>query len=45
MYEKKQQNCHANEMVVYWYSLFHKFGLWYVKATNYKCWAVQKLRL
>lgn len=33
---KQQQNFQANEMVVYWYSLFHKVGLWYVKATNYK---------
>ena len=41
--KKQQQNFQANEMVVYWYSLFHKVGLWYVKATNYKPWAIKKL--
>lgn len=43
--KKQRQNFQANEMVVYWYSLFHKVGLWYVKATNYKPWAIKKIRL
>lgn len=43
--KKQQQNFHTNAMEVYWYSLFHKVGLWYVKAMNYKPWAIQKIRL
>ena len=43
--KKQQQNFHANALEVYWYSLFHKVGLWYVKAMNYKPWAIQKIRL